>query len=55
VVELQADFSYLEQVTANSRPKLIAQYWWLLLTLGIVIVGSVALVGRLVWRKLRNV
>jgi arylsulfatase/uncharacterized sulfatase len=54
VVELQADFSYLEQVTANSRPKLIAQYWWLLLTVGIVIVGSIVLVGRFAWRKLRN-
>ncbi|WOF72972.1 arylsulfatase [Parvibaculaceae bacterium PLY_AMNH_Bact1] len=54
VVELQADFSYLEQVTANSRPKLIAQYWWLLLAVVIVIVGSVVLVGRFTWRKLRN-
>ncbi len=54
VVELQADFSYLEQVTANSRPKLIAQYWWLLLTVGVVIVGSVVLIGQFAWRKLRN-
>ncbi len=54
VVELQADFSYLEQVTANSRPKLIAQYWWLLLAVVIAIVGSVVLVGRFTWRKLRN-
>jgi len=54
VVELQADFSYLEQVTANSRPKLIAQYWWLLLTVGIVTIGSIVLVGRIAWSKLRN-
>lgn len=54
VVELPADFSYLQQVTANSMPKVLARYWWVLLTLGLIIIGSLALVSRFAWRKFQN-
>lgn len=54
VVELPADFSYLLQVTANSMPKVLARYWWVLLTLGLIIIGSLALVARFAWRKFQN-
>lgn len=54
VVELPADFSYLQQVTANSMPKVLARYWWVLLTLGLIIIGSLALVARFAWRKFQN-
>ncbi|MCE7999744.1 MAG: arylsulfatase [Rhodobiaceae bacterium] len=54
VVELPADFSYLEQVTANSMPKVLARYWWVLLMLGLIIIGSLALVARFAWRKFQN-
>lgn len=54
VVELPADFSYLQQVTANSMPKVAARYWWVLLTLGLIIIGSLALAARFAWRKFQN-
>lgn len=54
VVELPADFSYLQQVTANSMPKVVARYWWVLLTLGLIIIGSLALAARFAWRKFQN-
>jgi len=55
VITLQDDFNYFTQVTANSRPKLLAQYWWILLIVGVTVFGGLGLLGRIGWRKFRNV
>ena len=55
VIELGDDFDVEAQMVANTIPKLLAQYWWLLLFLATLLLGVLGLLGRFVWRYLRDI
>ncbi len=55
VIELQGDFNYLLQVTANTIPRVLAANWWILLITCIIIFGGLGFAGHFTWRKFRNI